>query len=70
MLRTGLRSVSVMWGAWATGMAAAEAGIAQRLQRLGMGIIQPPAGLAALAQILVSSSDAQVKRSALHCPYA
>ena len=57
----GLRSVSVMWGAWATGMAASDAAITQRFQRLGMGTIQPSAGLAALARILVSCSEAQVK---------
>lgn len=58
----GLRSVSVMWGAWAAGMAASDAATAQRFQRLGMGIIQPHAGLAALARILATSSEAQVQR--------
>ena len=61
MLAAGLRSVSVMWGAWAAGMAASDAATAQRFQRLGMGIIQPHAGLAALARILATTSETQVQ---------
>ncbi len=41
-----------MWGAWATGMAAADAAILQRFERLGMGSIKPAAGLAALSAAL------------------
>ncbi len=44
---------AVMWGAWATGMAAAQRGILARLERLGMVAIPPTAGLKALAQILL-----------------
>jgi hypothetical protein len=51
----------VMWGAWATGMAAADAAILQRFERLGMGSIKPAAGLAALAAALSTPmADAQV----------
>ena len=54
-----------MWGAWAIGMAA-EANILQRLQRAGMGAIQPLDGLNALAGIFESSHPmSQVSRE---CP--
>ena len=45
-----------MWGAWATGMAAQDASIVQRFQRLGMGTIAPHVGLTVLAQLLRSST--------------
>ena len=41
-----------MWGAWVTGMAAADAAILQRFERLGMGSIKPAEGLAALSAAL------------------
>ena len=51
-----------MWGAWATGMAAADAAILQRFERLGMGSIKPAAGLVALAAILSAPMpDAQAR---------
>jgi hypothetical protein len=41
--------VSVQWGAWAGGgMAAADAQTAARVERMGMSLISPAAGLAAL----------------------
>lgn len=58
-----------MWGAWAIGMAA-EANILQRLQRAGMGAIQPLDGLNALAGIFESSHPmSQVSRECpcIHC---
>jgi hypothetical protein len=42
-----------MWGAWAIGMAA-ESNILGRLERAGMGAIQPLAGLQALTIIMQS----------------
>jgi hypothetical protein len=56
---------SIMWGAWAIGMAA-EANILQRLERAGMGAIPPLDGLNALAGILESlHPTSQVSRD---CP--
>lgn len=58
--------MSVMWGAWATGMAAADAAILQRFERLGMGSIKPAAGLAALAAVLSAPMpDAQARHKSL-----
>ncbi len=49
----GLPHVSLQWGAWAGGgMAARDAATSARLQRLGLGLIQPHQGLRTLAQIL------------------
>lgn len=65
----GLRSVSIMWGAWATGMAAKDATTAQRFQRLGMGTIAPHTGLAALGQLLRSSAaEPQARMQPLMLP--
>ena len=47
-------ATAVMWGAWASGMAAAQRGTLARLERLGMVAIPPTAGLKALASILAS----------------
>lgn len=41
-----------MWGAWALGMAASSPAMLRRLERAGMGAIQPAQGLAALAALL------------------
>ncbi len=47
----GVASCSIAWGAWGgTGMAASDAAVAARLQRLGIVAIQPAPGLAALGQ--------------------
>jgi hypothetical protein len=49
--------VSVQWGAWAGGgMAAADAQTAARVERMGMSLISPAAGLAALESALSSIS--------------
>ena len=51
---------SVQWGGWAGGgMASADATTAGRLERMGMALIEPKQGLAALAGMLRSSSVAQ-----------
>jgi NADPH:quinone reductase-like Zn-dependent oxidoreductase/acyl carrier protein len=52
----GLPAVSVQWGAWSGGgMAAGEAQTAARVERMGMSLISPAAGLAALEGVLGSS---------------
>jgi KR domain len=49
----GRRTTSVQWGAWAGGgMAAADASTAVRLGRMGMGLIAPTQGEAALEGLL------------------
>lgn len=48
-----------MWGAWALGMAAEQAGFLARLARVGLGAITPSQGLGAL-QRLISSPASQV----------
>jgi hypothetical protein len=49
----GMAAVSVQWGAWAgAGMAASDAQTAARVERLGMGMVRPAQGLAALEGVL------------------
>jgi nucleoside-diphosphate-sugar epimerase len=51
--QAGTPVVSVQWGAWAgAGMAANDAQTAARVERTGMGLLSPDAGLAALAGVL------------------
>ena len=51
---------SVQWGGWAGGgMASADATTAGRLARMGMALIEPKQGLAALAGMLRSTNAAQ-----------
>lgn len=46
---SGLPALSVQWGAWAGGgMAAADTATAARVERMGMAMVQPARGLAAL----------------------
>jgi hypothetical protein len=53
----GVPAVSVQWGAWAGGgMAAADAQTAARVERMGMSLISPAAGLAALEGVLAATS--------------
>jgi hypothetical protein len=53
---SGVAAVSVQWGAWAgAGMAARDPQTAARVARLGMGLIAPQQGLAALEGALVAS---------------
>jgi NADPH:quinone reductase-like Zn-dependent oxidoreductase len=52
----GLPAVSLQWGAWSGGgMASADAQTAARVERLGMSLISPAAGLAALEGVLAST---------------
>ena len=49
----GSPAVSLQWGAWAgVGMAARDAATAARIKRMGLGLIEPQQGLAALDRIL------------------
>jgi hypothetical protein len=49
----GLPAVSLQWGAWSGGgMASADAQTAVRVERMGMSLISPAAGLAALEGVL------------------
>ena len=49
----GLPTVSIQWGAWSGGgMAAADSQTAARVERMGMSLITPAAGLAALEGVL------------------
>ncbi len=44
---------SVQWGPWGgAGMAVQVAGFMQRMARLGLGVLPPPTGLAALSHAL------------------
>jgi hypothetical protein len=57
----GLPAVSVQWGAWADGgMAAADAQTAARVERMGMSLISPAAGLAALEGVLTAAAPRHV----------
>ena len=48
----GLPSRSVLWGPWATGMAATDARIGASFQRAGMALLQPQQGLRLLQAVL------------------
>jgi hypothetical protein len=55
----GLPVSSIQWGAWAgAGMAAADASTAARVERLGMSLIDPLRGLAALSTALANNTPA------------
>jgi 3-oxoacyl-(acyl-carrier-protein) synthase/acyl carrier protein len=55
--QAGARGVSVQWGAWASaGMAASDRSTALRLQRLGLGQLDVPAGLGALQAALAAAA--------------
>jgi len=52
----GVSAVSVQWGAWAgAGMAANNPVVARKVASLGMAMLQPAAGLAALERLLSTS---------------
>jgi acyl carrier protein len=54
----GLPAVSVQWGAWSGGgMAASDAQTAARVERMGMSLISPAAGLAALESALLLTNS-------------
>lgn len=53
MQGAGRPGSAVQWGAWGgAGMALRVPGFMERMARLGLGVLQPPAGLAVLAQVL------------------
>lgn len=55
----GVPAASVQFGAWAgAGMAARQAGTAARLERLGMGMLQPQQALEAVAAVVASLAPA------------
>ncbi len=51
----GAPTLSLQWGPWATGMAAAAPGLIAGFQKAGLGVVQPASGLAALAQALATT---------------
>ena len=52
----GVSAVSVQWGAWAGGgMVSQDRSTALRVERMGMGLVGPAAGLAALQALLPST---------------
>jgi hypothetical protein len=61
--RAGLPCTAVLWGAWATGMAAASPALLRRLERVGMGAIAPARGLAALAGLLQGLGPGPARRA-------
>jgi hypothetical protein len=68
----GVPATSVQWGAWAgAGMAANDAQTAARVERLGLGMVQPAQGLAALQQVLRAvgsgAPEGQVSRAHESC---
>ena len=61
----GAPALSIQWGAWAgAGMAAADPQTAARVERLGMSLIAPAAGLAALEAALAAATSGGAARSA------
>jgi acyl carrier protein len=50
----GAAGLSIQWGAWAEGgMAAANAGTAKAVERMGMGMVAPEAGMGAMQALLL-----------------
>ena len=49
---TGWAAQSVQWGAWAGGGMAAQNGVEAHMERLGVGVLAPAEGLAALETLL------------------
>lgn len=55
----GAVGMSIQWGAWAEGgMAAAHAGTAKAVERMGMGMVAPEAGISAMQSLLLQSTSA------------
>ena len=56
---TGAVASSVQWGAWgAVGMAAQNEGVLGRIERMGMGVLRPEDGVAALAAVSAATNVA------------
>ena len=65
LLLQGLASISVQWGAWAGGgMAGHDASTRARVERTGLGLVEIPAGLAALEGLLLQSAAAAPMQAA------
>ena len=63
----GSAAVAVQWGAWAGGgMAARDSGTVRRLARMGLGVIEPEVGLAALEGVLAIRSAGAPAQVALN----
>ena len=70
-MRAAPAGSAVQWGAWgATGMASANPTALARIQRSGMGVIAPAAGLAALHAVLYSSTAAHSSPQTIASPFA
>ncbi len=70
--QAGAPVVSVQWGAWAgAGMAANDAQTAARVERMGMGMVTPARGLAALEGVLAGLGAGELRRGRaaylVHC---
>lgn len=56
----------MQWGAWGgAGMAVQVTGFMERMARMGLGILLPPTGLAALSHVLQSAWNPRLQES---CP--
>ena len=59
--RSGHPVSSLQWGAWGNGgMAARDAGVLARIERMGIGVLSPEQGLAVLGAVLGSFAGAGV----------
>jgi len=57
----GSPGLSIQWGAWAEGgMAAANAGTAMAVERMGMGMVRPQEGIGAMQALLMQSAAASI----------
>ena len=57
----GAAGLSIQWGAWAEGgMAAANAGTAKAVERMGMGMVAPEAGMGAMQALLLMGDALQL----------
>jgi len=55
---------SVQWGAWGQGgMAARDAGVLARIERMGIGVLSPAQGLAVLGAVFSALSNTMVSFS-------
>jgi KR domain len=52
----GLNALSIMWGAWAVGMAARDPTLIPRFERAGLSVLTAGSGLSALARVLRGTS--------------
>ena len=61
----GVIVASVQWGAWdSAGMAIQGKNVLERMDRIGMGVLQPEEGIAALEKVLAFPRDLVV------CPFS